>query len=247
MQRKLFILNLFLMAFAVLLILLNGWDFLERRTFALGLSRTLPAGAIHVERVSEHELSLRFPVPMVSRDRVGRWLERSPFVLDPPVPLSARWKSEDLLLLKARRSLPRARRFRLTLCSPLSSPEGRKAPEDLEFYVETPSVRLDHVMVLSGDGGKGKEKAQGTEGKAREEEAGIGAVRAVLTFDLPLDAEDLKSHLHAEDMEGRPLSLRVKAVEGSKGRTFEIAFSRADGAAGPASTTGRRRDGRSSG
>ncbi len=213
MRRGLFLLNLFLSLLLAFLVALDGWDFLERRAYAAGVSREIPAGSIRLEKVSDDGAFLRFPEWMVGEDRVGKPLVRVPLVLEPPRVVSAWWEAPDLLHLVPARPLPRALRFHLRLAGPLVSLSGRRVDPALDLVMETPTVRLEQVVTVF-PGEKDLEPWRG---------------KAVLTFDLPLPAGSLASHLEAWDLRGRPLDVKPEGSPKGKGKVFMVVFSRRKG------------------
>ncbi len=212
MRRGLsFWINLSLFFLLVLLVGLNGWDFLERRAYALGISGEIPSGGIRVEAASEDGLLLRFPESMVPGNRVGCPLEKSPIVLDPPVEIASFWEKPDTLRIVPSRPLPRASRFHLRPAGPLRSLRGGEVGPGLDLVVETPPVELEKVLPIF-------------EGDFPQWEA-----RAALCFDLPLSREDLAERLSALDERGRPLETSLHEVPEEKGKVFLLILGRRKG------------------
>ncbi len=209
MRRGIYVLNVFLFILLAALLALDGWDFLERRAYALGLGKTIPTRSVRLMRTGENGFLIRFPEYMVEKEKLGKALKECPFELIPPRELTAWWEEPDLLRVTPTRLLDRALRYRLRLARPLVSPGGRVVEPGLEIPFETPSVRLLGAMVCSQE----------------EMDAHPRKGWALLTFDLPLSAEDLGKHLRASAPGGRPLETRVRSRKDSKGKVFLVEIS----------------------
>ena len=213
MRRGLFTLNLVLFFLLALLLVLDGWDFLERRAYAMGLAGNIPAGSIRLSGVSEDGFFIQFPEFMAEKGEIGNPLEKSPVTLVPHREITCWWREPDLLRVVPARPLPRGLRFHVRLARPMASLGGRRVDPGLDLLMETPTVRLLQVVALF----PGKDAAPSSVGKA------------ALTFDLPLPGGELAAHLVAEDLQGRPLVAGVKAPPSVKGRIFLVTMKRRKG------------------